>query len=67
MVSASKLASVRMQLDLLKTTLSSAPEGERLRDSTPLRPSRNLKVVYDSGDVDVCDQLCPRESTRNAK
>ena len=67
MVSASKLASKRMQLDLLKITLSSASQGERVRDYTPLCPSRNLKVVHDSGDTDVCDHLSPRESTRNAK
>ena len=67
MVSASKLASERMQLDLLKITLSSTPQGERVRDYTLPRPSRNLKVVHDSGDNNVCDHLSPRESARNAK
>ena len=67
MVSASKLASERMQFDLIKITLSFAPQGERVGNYTPLRPSRNLKVVHDSEDVDVCDRLCTRESTRNTK
>ena len=67
MVSASKSVSERMQLDLFKSTVSSAPQGEHVRDYTPLRPSHNLKVVHDSRDVDVCDHLCTRESTRNAK
>ena len=55
MVSASKLASERMQLDLLfKITLSSAPQEECVvRGYVPLHTSRKLKVVHDSGDVDV--------------
>ena len=66
MVSALKLASEKMQFYIFKTTISSEPQGERVQDYTPLSPLRNLSVVHDSGDVDVCDQLCPHKSTGNA-
>ena len=62
MVLASKLASERMQLDLLIITVSRAPQGEHVRDYTPLRPSHNLKVLCTTVKVLTSAITCARAS-----